>query len=147
MLIYLAQTIDRSKDSPQVTACNIIKEFRALGFKGTFFASSLAFSTPELMYVVQQDIEHITDINFHALSMSDALLLNYTPGMESWGCPQEVYVANLSKIPIFILTPEGTRYQEMPLYLRGLTNSTCVNSNLSNLLTRILTAPKRIHHE
>lgn len=52
--------------------------------------------------VSQADASTVVAIDMATVKMSDALVLYYQPGVESWGMPQELMLAHLEEIPVLV---------------------------------------------
>ena len=134
MLTYLAQPIDRGDGNPSQQAQDTMLELRKCGYNGGFFSPAPAFDfagTP-----VHESIHAVVDINRHALEQCSAMLLVYRPGVESWGCPQELLFAWSSMIPVVVLLPKG-HDGKLPTYLSAWVKSENLAVSPSKAATRL----------
>jgi hypothetical protein len=119
MKVYIIEPIDRCGEA--VKDQSNFKELMASKF--TAEAPVMAFF-PALAYGVrgkvnQEDITFLQDLNWHALTESDAVALIYKPGVESWGSPVELEQARAAGKRLFVLLPIDRPVDLLPFYLRS----------------------------
>lgn len=139
MRLYLATPVDRNAKA--------LKE-------GTDLATRLAAAWPEMEKVVmfspvgafstiyqglseQNEYSWIVEINEMAAFTSDAMIVWYRRGVESWGVPQEVLLSAQWHKAIFVLS-EDQDHGELPLYLKSRVAPDHVFRTIETLVTKLL---------
>lgn len=135
-MIYIAGAIDRVPKKPfygnglasdtffehrstESTAEGfLVKELRKFGIGQPLFVPKHAFDVIPTM-AKAKDVDALVAINRHALEQCDLMLLYYRPGVESWGCPQELMFAWSALVPVVVVVPEGTVIEGLSIYLRA----------------------------
>lgn len=145
-LIYLARPIDREEDPKSLYGATLDALRDALREVNRFspvsiFCPGLAFSLTGPMD--QDGARNLVSINSRALEVADVMVLVYVPGVESWGCPQEVMVASDMGIPIIVKTPMDYPYDKIPNYLKAFVDQGDFVGTWSSVAKAVLHASKR----
>lgn len=82
----------------------------------------------------------IREINEAAVRACSAFVLRYEPGMETWGCPMELMLADQLNKPIMVwlpfLAPDGSitddNQDKLPIYLRS-----CMDGHYAALTIKV----------
>jgi hypothetical protein len=123
MLVYIAHAIDRSPETSALVD-SLLMDLPKIWPTGD--AASLVLYRPSKSFTVikgrdvsNDDAMAIERINRQALKVSSALVIVYERGKESWGMPIELEQFRRDGGPAFLLINGGTRYEDLPLYLRA----------------------------
>jgi len=146
-MIYFAGAIDRAKS--KLVWGETIDKLRAAGLEHSLFVPSRAFDIAP-SGAGSESIKALVDINRFALENCSLMLLNYQPGIESWGCPQELMFAWSALVPVVVLVPDKTDINLLPLYLRAWVKPENFVSNTAEAVTQIisiLSRPKEVIYE
>lgn len=132
-MIYLAAPIDRSKnlDNPQH---GLIDELRKGDLRGPIFVPKSSFDL-KLDEMTREDIKAVVDINRHALESSSLMIMHYIPGVESWGCPQELLFAWSALVPVILLVPATVTISTLPIYLRAWVEPANIVQSIPELIS------------
>ena len=133
MLIYLAAPIDRDKGEVMPEMVSLLKSF---GFTGGMFVPSGAFNLSP-SNLCEKDITALVEINRFALERCDAVVMQYRPGVESWGCPQELLFAWAALIPVILIVPDDTNISLLPLYLRAWVKTENIVFNIQGAIATL----------
>lgn len=122
-IIYLAKAIDRATESPH-GAYAAITDALISAILAYDPDSTVVVYTPGMAFSVlgptdREAASILVSINDYALQLAKALVLRYEPGLETWGCAQEVALAYQHHILIYLIAPVGTRYESLPTYLKA----------------------------
>lgn len=84
------------------------------------------------------DIQWIMSVNLQAMVQADCMLLFFHPDAATWGCPQELMLAEEHNVPVWVLRPADDN-DWLPVYLAGRLpeNERRVYSNVPDLLCAI----------
>jgi hypothetical protein len=146
-MIYLAGPIDRAQSKSAEGV--LIEQFRSCGMNNSFFVPKRAFDVLS-PHAKPADVKALVDINRFALENCELMLLNYQPGVESWGCPQELMFAWSALVPVVVLVPDKTEVVNLPIYLRAWVKEENFVSGVEDAtmrITEILSKPKEIRYE
>jgi hypothetical protein len=140
MLIYLAVAIDKNTAKPLPVGKLIIDRSIQIGGKIMIYLPAQAFSISK----TDDSEKKLISINKYALSSADAVVVSYSPGVESWGLPMEMLYAKEHNIPIYLVSDqsiEEARYDNFPIYLRDLLSAEwCFDISRVNDLVDMLVA-------
>lgn len=130
MFIYLASAIDRNKKDDTKAVEDAIKDS---GQQIVLFRPAKAF----LVVDIGESEKNLISVNEHALFISDVVIAVYSPGVESWGMPYELFYAQMHNIPVYLVSDET--YNLFPIYLRYLVRrENCFTFNtLDKMLIKI----------
>jgi hypothetical protein len=110
MKIYLASACDRNKDNGRTQK---IRDELVKTTTGTIiFAPSLGWG---LKNPDDEDKRWLININQTALVSADALVIIHSPGIESWGLPQELADAFKAGKTIIVLSEQV--HEQLPIYM------------------------------
>lgn len=77
--------------------------------------------TTAYMFTGRPDPKFIVQVNIAAMVAADAILINYVPGIESWGMPMEMLLLSslqpLKPIAVVVGLSRGGTDSGMPVYL------------------------------
>ena len=116
-MLYLARPIDRSRPQSSEIEQDFKSGMTEAGFLGFIFSPASGVTLSGTLS--QADVQKLVKVNRSCLENSDALVVIYQPGYESWGVPQELLFAWSALVPIFCLLPDGVTYDGMPVYFRA----------------------------
>jgi len=116
-MIYFAHAIDRNTNTAQHVA-QAIEKMREKYYGGIYIPSAAFNVLPS--YMEEIDIQGVVSINLSALKKCGVMVIDYRPGIESWGVPQEMNYAARAKIPMIMKVPVDTDYYQLSVYLRAL---------------------------
>jgi hypothetical protein len=141
MLIYLAQAIDKS---PQFAEDERHNELYHQMLKDWPGGASLVIFRPAGAFraipgrVTQDEGRRVEEINTKALKEADAMVILYEPGVESWGVPMELLAFRNTGRPAFLLIEgHGTRYEDLPIYLRNRIPERLVQYSVESLVQEL----------
>ena len=132
MQVYLARPIDKTSDAT-VKYMQLVRE---LADSPRLHTRSISFYAPGLAFVLAGSLDHSTShdlmlSNLDVLAHSDVLVIEYVPGIESWGVPQEALIVSMTDVPILVLSP--VMYTELPVCLKALVDAEHVVQNIDML--------------
>ena len=146
-MIYLAGPIDRA--TSKLVWGEVIAGLRLAGLNQPLFVPFRAFDVLPAQ-ARSKDVKALVDINRFALENCELMLLNYQPGIESWGCPQELMFAWSALVPVVVLLPGETDINTLPIYLRAWVKEENFVSSIEDAvmrITEILAQPKEVRYE
>lgn len=118
MLVYLSYPIDRSTPESLSNAADLKAHF----MNSDKLADWLLFDPRQMLGVHQGALSkktcgQIVEVNQGALFLAEIVVVIYTPGVESWGTPMELYATSLRQIPILVYSP-SVSHETLPPYLK-----------------------------
>ena len=149
MQVYLARPIDHlGKLGDSVK--KYLELVNGLVSSPRLHTRSISFYAPGLAFVLSGSLDHSTSedlmfSNLEVLDNSDVLVIEYVPGIESWGVPQEAFHAYCSNVPILVLSP--VMYTELPVCLKALVDAEHVVQNIDMLAGRLDALELRMREE
>jgi hypothetical protein len=143
MNLYVAYAIDSSSEKTRSAAeslvADLLREMPSWeGLNLAVYLPGKAFSVKlgEPPAGLQRVGDWIVQVNQTALERADALLVLYSPGVESWGTPQEMLLAMQQDKPIFVFLLEKPNI--LPIYLLTRVKPSNVFTKLADLQRMLL---------
>ena len=129
MNVYMSYPIDKIDEKTNAKVQKVVDEIiLAIVEKCKQDDMSWCVFTPHTAFRVAGSFisravsDMITAVNFQALTECDAMVLIYSKGTETWGCPIEAWHARNNGIPIVVVSIDGKDEDPeyyMPSYLKA----------------------------
>ena len=126
MLVFLSGPMDRV-----VSAHTWVDELeRVFSISNPLVSGGVQFFSPQRAFMRFGTIPgefamRIREINEAAVRSCSAMVLHYTPGVETWGCPMELMLADQLHKPIMVWVPPTEpgswvlKREDLPIYLQS----------------------------
>jgi len=120
--IYLAKPIDRAGEVEfEESIQNLSQALSAVGINSIIYSPGQAFYITPGSEVDQSASRSILGVNMTAIAQCDIVVMMYYQGVETWGCAQELLMADSNNTPVYLLVmhPETLQYSELPTYIKA----------------------------